>query len=109
MEKKKENEFPNEILGFNIELEAGDLLMKPLEHLRINLLKEVMEYFAFEFGDTKNKLGTTFTAGTAKYTLVERTTDGHLIFMSSERHKLTTESGNSLSWEQNISKLEKKS
>ena len=53
---KNKNEFPDEILGFNIELEAGDLLMKPLEHLRINLLKEVMEYFAFEFGDTKNEI-----------------------------------------------------
>ena len=56
MKEKKKNEFPDEILGFNIELEAGDLLMKPLEHLRVNLLKEVMEYFAFEFGDTKNKI-----------------------------------------------------
>ena len=53
---KNKNEFPDEVLGFNIESEAGDLLMKPLEHLRVNLLKEVMEYFAFEFGDTKNEI-----------------------------------------------------
>ena len=53
---KNKNEFPDEILGFNIESEAGDLLMKPLEHLRVNLLKEVMEYFAFEFGDTIYKI-----------------------------------------------------
>ena len=50
----------------------------------------------------QNNSGTTFTAGTAKYTLVERTSDGHLIFMSSERHKLTTESDKALTWEQLI-------
>lgn len=53
---EKENKFPDEVLGFNIELEAGDLLMKPLEHLKVNLLKEVMEYFAFGLGDTDNKI-----------------------------------------------------
>lgn len=53
---EKENKFPHEVLEFNIELEAGDLLMKPLEHLKIDLLKEVMEYFAFELGDTDNKI-----------------------------------------------------
>lgn len=54
MEEK--NEFPHEVSGFNIEAEAGDLLIKPLEHLKINLLKEVMEYFAFDLGDTDNKI-----------------------------------------------------
>ena len=54
MENK--NKFPDEVLEFNIELEAGDLLMKPLEHLKVDLLKEVMEYFAFELGDTDNKI-----------------------------------------------------
>ena len=54
MEEK--NEFPHEVSGFNIELEAGDLLIKPLEHLKINLLKEVMKYFAFDLGNTDNKI-----------------------------------------------------
>ena len=61
------------------------------------------DYFKFYGGyNWQNGSGKTFTAGTAKYVLVERTNDGHLIFMSSERHKLTTESGNALSWTQLI-------
>lgn len=44
----------------------------------------------------------TFPAGFAKYVLVERTSDGHLIFMSSERHKLISEPGQALTWEQLI-------
>ena len=64
----------------------------------------VFQAYYFELGGYtwQNNSGTTFTAGTAKYTLVERTVDGHLIFMSSERHKLTTESGKALTWEQLI-------
>ena len=57
------------------------------------------DYFELGGYTWQNKSGTTFTAGTAKYTLVERTSSGNLIFMSSERHKLTTESSNALSWE----------
>ena len=60
------------------------------------------DYFELGGYTWQNKSGTTFTAGTAKYTLVERTVDGHLIFMSSERHKLTSEKDNALTWEQLI-------
>ena len=56
------------------------------------------DYFELGGYNWQNGLGTTFTAGTAKYVLVERTSDGHLIFMSLERHKLTSESGKALSW-----------
>ena len=57
------------------------------------------DYFELGGYNWQDTRGTTFTAGTAKYTLVERTSSGNLIFMSSERHKLTTESSNALSWE----------
>ena len=57
------------------------------------------DYFELGGYTWQNNSGTTFTAGTAKYVLVERTTDGHLIFMSSERHKLTTEESKALTWE----------
>ena len=56
------------------------------------------DYFELGGYTWQNNLGTTFTAGTAKYTLVERTNSGNLIFMSSERHKLNTESDNALTW-----------
>ena len=56
------------------------------------------DYFELGGYTWQNDSGSTFTAGTAKYTLVERTSDGHLIFMSSERHKLTSESYNALVW-----------
>ena len=57
------------------------------------------DYFELGGYTWQNKSGTTFTAGTAKYTLVERTSSGNLIFMSSERHKLTSEGYNALTWE----------
>ena len=60
------------------------------------------DYFELGGYTWQNNSGTTFTAGTAKYTLVERTSSGHLIFMSSERHKLTSESNNALTWDQLI-------
>ena len=53
---EEQNKFPHEVAGFNIELEAGNLLIKPLEYLKVNLLKEVMEYFAIEFKDKDNKI-----------------------------------------------------
>ena len=61
------------------------------------------DYFELGGYTWQNNSGTTFTAGTAKYTLVERTVDGHLIFMSSERHKLTSDLNNALTWENLIS------
>ena len=61
------------------------------------------DYFELGGYTWQNKSGTTFTAGTAKYVLVERTSDGYLIFMSSERHKLTSETKNALTWTNLIS------
>ena len=58
----------------------------------------VGDYFELGGYTWQTNSGTTFTAGTARYTLVERTTDGNLIFMSSERHKLTSEEFNALIW-----------
>ena len=56
------------------------------------------DYFELGGYTWQNDSGETFTAGTAKYTLVERTASGNLIFMSSERHKLTSESCKALTW-----------
>ena len=59
------------------------------------------DYFELGGYTWQNIDGTTFTAGTAKYVLVERTMFrgyiGNLIFMSSERHKLF-EYNNGLTW-----------
>ena len=51
-----EDNFPHVIQGFNLELAVGDSLMKALDYVKVEILKELMEYFAIEFGDTKNKI-----------------------------------------------------
>ena len=49
-----EDNFPHVIQGFNLELAVGDSLMKALDYVKVEILKELMEYFAIEFGDTNN-------------------------------------------------------
>ena len=76
--------------------QAASMLLNDTNKAKLKVY--IGDYFELGGYTWQNNSGTTFTAGTAKYTLVERTVDGHLIFMSSERHKLTTENYNVLSW-----------
>ena len=80
--------------------EAANMLLNNTDNAKNKVY--IGDYFELGGYNWQNGSGTTFTAGTAKYTLVERTSDNHLIFMSSERHKLTTESRNALTWTQLI-------
>jgi len=76
--------------------QAASMLLNNVDNAKNKVY--IGDYFELGGYTWENNSGTTFTAGTAKYVLVERTSDGHLIFMSSERHKLTSESDKALSW-----------
>ena len=94
--------------SMNITERLGNVTLKQAASMLLNNTDNaknkvyIGDYFELGGYTWQNGSGTTFTAGTAKYTLVERTVDGNLIFMSSERHKLTSESYNTLSWIQLI-------
>ena len=91
--------------SMNITERLGGVTLKQAASMLLNNTNNaknkvyIGDYFELGGYNWQDTRGTTFTAGTAKYTLVERTSSGNLIFMSSERHKLTTESSNALSWE----------
>ena len=80
--------------------EAASMLLNNTDNAKNKVY--IGDYFELGGYNWDNGSGKTFTAGTAKYTLVERTEGGNLIFMSSERHKLTT-NYNALTWTQLIS------
>ena len=61
--------------------EAASMLLNNTNGAKFKVY--IGDYFELGGYTWEDKSGTTFTAGTAKYTLVERTADGHLIFMSS--------------------------
>ena len=94
--------------SMNITERLGNVTLKQAVNMLFNNTDNaknkvyIGDYFELGGYTWQNNAGTTFTAGTAKYTLVERTADGHLIFMSSERHKLTSESTKALTWTQLI-------
>ena len=76
--------------------QAASMLLNDTDNAKSKVY--IGDYFELGGYTWQNNSGKTFTAGTAKYTLVERTDDNHLIFMSSERHKKTNESYMALSW-----------
>ena len=80
--------------------EAASMLLNNTNGAKFKVY--IGDYFELGGYTWEDKSGTTFTAGKAKYVLSERTSDGNLIFMSSERHKLTSDSRNSLTWNQLI-------
>ena len=90
--------------SMNITERLGNVTLKQAASMLLNNTDNaknkvyIGDYFELGGYTWQNNSGTTFTAGTAKYTLVERTSDNHLIFMSSERHKLTSETSNALTW-----------
>ena len=94
--------------SMNITQRLGNVSLKQAASMLLNNTDNaknkvyIGDYFKLGGYTWQNNSGTTFTAGTAKYTLVERTSDNHLIFMSSERHKLTSETSKALSWKQLI-------
>ena len=100
--------------SMNVRERLGNVTLKQAASMLLNNTDNaknkvyIGDYFELGVYTWQNNSDTKFTAGTAKYTLVERTDDGHLIFMSSERHKLTTESNGLLSWTMliTINKLE---
>jgi len=102
--KNVENETIVDTNSMNVTDRLGGVSLKQAASMLLNNVDNaknkvyIGDYFELGGYTWENNSGTTFTAGTAKYVLVERTSDGHLIFMSSERHKLTSESDKALSW-----------
>ena len=78
--------------------EAASMLLNNTDNAKNKVyIGDYFELGGYTWRNT-NGPGDKFTAGTAKYVLVERTSDGHLIFMSSERHKKTNEDYMAFSW-----------